>query len=249
MSHTHNITDVDKHFVIDPVSKTITNDSGKLVIVQGDHNSERYTFEVPRYVEDHDMGESTRIEVHFSNYIRTKKEINNDMYPVAVADIRSTKDKVFFSWVISGNATKLVGYLTFSVTFICHDDDNNVVYTWSTGIYESISVIARHNNTESVLQLYPDLYEQLKKDIMKDIPTSDGTIDNVIDFGDNSSEDGENNTDTPSGDDNTGGNPGGSGDNSGESGGGSSTDDEEQDNVVEFDDLKPSEEDDNVVEF
>lgn len=184
MKHTHNITDSDKHFIINPINKTITNDSGKLVITQDDHNSERYTFEVPRYVEDHDMSESTRIEVHFSNYIRTKKETVNDMYPVQAADVRSSRDKVYFSWLVSGNSTKLVGYLSFSVTFICHDDDNNVVYSWSTGIYESIQVLPRHNNTQQVITNNPDLYEQMKQDILNNIPSSDGVIDNVITFGD-----------------------------------------------------------------
>ena len=222
MTHIHNITDADKHFVINPATREITNESGKLVITQYDHNSERYTFEVPRYVEDHDMSESTRIEVHFSNYIRTKKEVNNDVYPVLVSDITSTRDKVYFSWLVSGNATKLVGYLTFSITFTCHDDDNNVIYSWSTGIYESISVLQKHSNTENILSLYPDLYEQLKKEILNEVPSSDGVIDNVIDFGSDSSED-ENPGGDTSDDDFT--------DNDNASGG---TTEDENDNVVEF---------------
>lgn len=188
MSHTHKILDADKHFVINPVTRTITNESGKLVVTQTDHNSERYTFEVPRYVEDHDMGESTRIEIHYNNSIRTKKEVKKDVYPVPAADISSTRDKVYFSWLVSGNATQLVGYLTFSVTFICHDEENEVVYSWSTGIFENIQVLEKHNNTENILTAYPDLYEQLKQEILNNIPSSDGTIDNVVDFGDSGPE-------------------------------------------------------------
>lgn len=183
MNHPHNIADSDNRFVINPVTRTIVNESAKLVIVQHDHNSERYTFEVPRYVEDHDMGESTRIEVHFNNFIRTKKTIAKDVYTVPAYDVCCSRDKVYFSWLVSGNATQYVGYLTFSVTFVCHDVNNKVVYSWSTGIYESIAVLEKNTNTETILQQYPDLYQSLKQDILDTIPPSDGIIDNVIDFG------------------------------------------------------------------
>ena len=183
MSHPHNITDSDNKFVINPITRTITNESAKLVLVQHDHNSERYTFEVPRYVEDHDMGESTRIEVHFNNYIRTKKQITKDVYTVPTCDMYCTRDKVYFSWLVSSNATQLVGYLSFSVTFVCHDVNNKVVYSWSTSIYEGINVLEKNTNTETILQQYPDLYQSLKQDILDTIPPSDTVIDNVIDFG------------------------------------------------------------------
>lgn len=240
MTHTHNITDADKHFIIDPVTRTIKNESDKLVIAQGDHNSERYTFEVPRIIENHDMGKSTRIEVHFSNYIRTKKQKNNDVYPVPVIDISSDEDRVYFSWLVSGNATQLVGFLTFSVTFICHDENNNVIYSWSTGIYSSISVLQKHTNTESILTLYPDLYQQLKQDMLNEV--SSGTIDNVIDF-DTVPPEEEPPIDIP--DDNPDdGFDTGADDNTGDD-----IPKDETDNVVDFDDIVNPPETDNVVEF
>lgn len=57
MSHTHNIYDSDMHYVIDPLTRQINNDDAdqKVVLVQGDHKSERLTFEIPRYIEGHDM--------------------------------------------------------------------------------------------------------------------------------------------------------------------------------------------------
>lgn len=202
LKHVHNITDGDRHFVVDPITRTISTDSKKLQVVQHDHDSERFTFEVPRYIEEHDMSESTRIEIHYSNFIRTKKEKNDDVY--IVSDILGSRDKVYFSWLVSGNATKLVGGLSFSLTFICHDDANNIIYRWSTGVYESINVLEKHNNTESVLNLYPDYYEQLKQDIINETgagsgngngsgsgnenesggSSSGGVIDNVIEFDD-----------------------------------------------------------------
>ena len=200
LKHVHNITDGDRHFVVDPISRTITTESKKLSVVQHDHDSERFTFEVPRYIEEHDMSESTRIEVHYSNFIRTKKERNDDVY--VVTDVLGSRDKVYFSWLVSGNATRLVGGLSFSLTFICHDDANNVIYRWSTAVYESINVLEKHNNTETMLNLFPDYFEQMKQDIINgtgggntggntggsgsedegETPSTGGVIDNVIEF-------------------------------------------------------------------
>ena len=175
MSHIHNIIDDDRHFVIDPITRQITNNSSKLVISQYDHDSERFTFEIPRYIEEHDMAECDRIEVHFTNITRTKKEQNDDTY--IVEDIRSDRNAVFFSWLVSRNATQLVGSLKFSVTFLCFDDDDNEVYNWGTDIFDSIQVIARLDNTVSVVESNPDLIESMKKEILESISSSGGGVD------------------------------------------------------------------------
>ena len=175
MSHIHNIIDDDRHFVIDPITRQITNTSSKLVISQYDHDSERFSFEIPRYIEEHDMAECDRIEVHFTNITRTKKEQNDDTY--IVEDIRSDRNAVFFSWLVSRNATQLVGSLKFSVTFLCFDDDGNEVYNWGTDIFDSIQVIARLDNTASVVESNPDLIESMKKEILESISSSGGGVD------------------------------------------------------------------------
>lgn len=48
MGHTHNVYDTDTHFSINPVTRMIKNESSKKVtLIQHDHNSERFTFELP----------------------------------------------------------------------------------------------------------------------------------------------------------------------------------------------------------
>lgn len=178
MSHIHNIIDDDRHFVIDPITRQITNTSSKLVISQYDHDSERFTFEIPRYIEEHDMAECDRIEVHFTNITRTKKEQNDDTY--IVEDVQSDRNAVFFSWLVSRNATQLVGSLKFSVTFLCFDDDGNEVYNWGTDIFDSIQVIARLDNTESVVESNPDLIESMKKEILESISSGGGVDETQV---------------------------------------------------------------------
>lgn len=171
MSHVHNITDADRYFVIDPISRTMTNKSDKLVVMQYDHNSESITFELPRYIEDHDMSECDRITVDFTNITRNKKEQNDDVY--VVDDVTSDRDTVFFSWLISKKATMLVGSLRFSITFVCLDDDGNKEYEWGTDIYDGIEVRAKISNTQKVIDSNPDLIQQIKKEILDGIPKSE----------------------------------------------------------------------------
>ena len=167
MSHFHSVRDSDRHFAIDPATRSIRNFSDKIVLSQYDHDSERFTFEMPRYVEDHDMSLCDRIEVHYTNITRNKKQQCNDVY--IVTDMSSDIDSVFFSWLISGTATSLIGSLKFSVTFLCHDEDGKIVYNWGTDIYADVAVIERLHNTSAVIENNPDLFEGLKQEILDSI--------------------------------------------------------------------------------
>ena len=177
MLHVHNIIDTDNHFVIDPITRTITTKADKLCIVQHDHDSERFTFQLPRYIEEHDMSLCDRIEIHYTNIIRNKKEQYDDVYIVPAEDCSFDHDTLFFSWLVSGNATRLVGSLKFSITFLCHDSDGMIIYEWGTALYENVQVLANNKNTDVVKERYPDLYNQLKQDILDSIPPCNGEVD------------------------------------------------------------------------
>ena len=55
MPHTHPVVDSNLHFVINPLTREITNNSKKVKLMQYDHASEIFTFEIPRYVDGHDI--------------------------------------------------------------------------------------------------------------------------------------------------------------------------------------------------
>lgn len=164
MVHEHNITDSDKLFIIDPVSRAISTECEKLTIMQYDHNSERLTFQIQRFIEDHDMSLCDRIEIHFDNITKNKREQNHGVY--LVQEIQAEEDVVKFSWLISDTATQYVGTLNFSVAFVCLDDNEQVVYTWSSDVFKSISVLSRIRNTESVLESHDDEFEQIRREIL-----------------------------------------------------------------------------------
>lgn len=162
MEHIHNVKDADMRFSIDAVSRRIRSESKKTALMQNDHNSERFSFELPRYIESHDMSECNMVEVHYLN-IGNKKEQKSGKYTVVdLAVSPETDDKVVFSWLISNNATSLPGKLTFRIHFKCVEGDV-ITYAWHTAIFADITISDGINSDESFEMEYVDIIEQWKK--------------------------------------------------------------------------------------
>lgn len=167
MTHTHNIVDASNHFVIDPSLRSITSSNPEIVLVQGDHNSERYTFEMSRMIEGHDMLLCNRIEVHYDNISKNKKELSEGVYIVDDANVEG--NNIIFSWLVSGNATRLAGTMQFGINFRCVDENDEVTYSWGTDTFKSVRVIANNQNTDVVVAGFPDVLEQWKKEVVNDL--------------------------------------------------------------------------------
>lgn len=174
-THEHPVPDTDAYFVIDPITRKIENTTrGKTVIMQYDHNSERFTFALPRYIDGHDMLDCTSIVVNVDNIERVETEgaepveprINSDS--PSMTDLRvdpNDSEKVISSWQITRNSTQLAGILSFSIEYKCVDSDGTVVYEWGTDTYDEIEVRARKKNGESSLLGYNDTLEQWRTSI------------------------------------------------------------------------------------
>lgn len=137
MGHLHSVYDTDNHFKVNGITRAITNVStSKTAVVQYDHNSERFTFEIPRYIEGHDMLKCNEVQVHWKNGTASGVYVVND-FQVSPED----ENVVICSWLISKNATQHVGTLDFLLRLACiteFDPD----YVWNTAIYNRISVLA-----------------------------------------------------------------------------------------------------------
>lgn len=161
-THEHVVTDHDSYFVIDPDSRVIENASQtENTVMQYDHNSEKFTFELPRHVEGHDMTLCNRVRVHFNNVDGETNEENVDvaeLYDLAVCPDDS--DKVRCSWSITRQATQLAGTLNFLVQFECIDDVGASVYEWHTDIYTDVVVKKGRNNAEQAVIEYSNVLEQ-----------------------------------------------------------------------------------------
>lgn len=161
MNHTHSVVDTDKHFIIDAITREITTQSEELKLMQGDHNSEIYTFEIPKVVEGHDMSLCNRVEIHYNNVSGNKVNTSSDVYTVTDLRVDETDpEKLVFSWLVSGNATKYAGALGFRVRFCCIDENGVYTYKWHTGIFKEISVSEGLDNTAAVEEDFSDAFSE-----------------------------------------------------------------------------------------
>lgn len=171
MQHKHSVYDSDTRFVINPITRQIKNESSrKTTLMQGDHNSERFTFELPLYVEGHDMSLCNKVEVHYLNSSAKDKEaFNKGLYTVEDLQISpDNPEKVVCSWLISNNATQLVGKLSFRLRFKCVEG-NVITYAWHTAIFADISVSDGINADETFTLDYVDIIEQWKAAVTREI--------------------------------------------------------------------------------
>lgn len=162
VDHTHEVTDSDTYFVIDPITREVENTARKKnVLMQYDHDSERFTFEVARYVEGHDMSLCNQVKVHYNNVDSTTGQENADVNDLIDLQVDpNNEENVICSWLISRQATQLVGILSFLVQYICTADDGTVIYEWHSDIYSDIEIRAGRNNGEAAVIEYTDILEQ-----------------------------------------------------------------------------------------
>lgn len=185
MAHEHKIHDSDVHFIIDPITRQLTTESKKVNLIQFDHNSERFTFQLPRYIEDHDMSLSDIAEIHYinGNPNGPGEGKNVDIYMVDDLQVSPDSDNVVIgSWLISANATQFVGNLNFAIRFACIDDDNKITYQWATNVYSNITIVQGINNAGaiSVDVEENDLINAWKKEILRSIQPSIDHINNQV---------------------------------------------------------------------
>ena len=161
MAHAHIVSDSDNHFVIDPISRQLNNNSKKTILMKTDHNSEQFTFELPRMVEGHDMSLSNKVEVHYINISSKTREQSTGIYNVADFGADAEDDtKVLGTWLVSREATKYAGSLNFVIRFACLSADNVEEYAWNTAIYAGITIADTIENTETVVEDYVDILRQ-----------------------------------------------------------------------------------------
>ena len=161
MAHTHKVIDTDRHFIINANSGEITTNSRKLKLKQYDHQSRVFTFEIPRYIDGHDMLLCDQIQIHYSN-IGDEQRVDN-VYEVT--DLRTKTDNgevLIFSWLISSNVTSQVGTINFTIRFSC-TADGIADYVWNTTICSLIQVVGSIYNTSSVVDQYPDTFAQINQ--------------------------------------------------------------------------------------
>lgn len=151
------ITDGDPHFIINPISREIVNNSKKTDLIQFDHNSERITFECPHFIEGHDMTFCNKVVIDYCvGESKGVYEVND----LAVKEDDS--DTVVFTWLISSNVTTTLGKIKFALTFKCVLPDGSVTYKWGTKRNDTLQCLETEQGNAWVAYDYPDILEQWK---------------------------------------------------------------------------------------
>lgn len=174
MSHDLEVRDMDSYFIIDPYSRSITKETDSDdEVVQYDHNSERFTFKIPKIVEGHDMSTCNCIEVHYINTSSgtsvSTRSSNADIYIVNDLIEDPTDDEsLIFTWLLSQNGTQFAGNIKFQIHFKCYGDggSENPDYIWNTQIYSSaIKVLEGYDCAVLIPELNPDAIQRFEQRI------------------------------------------------------------------------------------
>lgn len=167
MGMIHDVYDTDTRFLINAINRTVRNESNKkTVLIQKDHNSERFSFEVDRFIEGHDMSLCNVVEVHYINMGANEKEVSRGLYRVTDLQVHSEdENKLVFSWLISEQATQFVGQLAFLITFKC-EQNGEVVYRWNTARNKDIAISEGLDNSGYVAEVFADLLAQWEREII-----------------------------------------------------------------------------------
>ena len=160
--HTHDVYDTGKHFEINGISRFIKETSAtKLVLVQGDHNSEVITFQMPRYIDGHDMLLCNKIRVHYINLDTKTNDKSADIYEVTDLALceECEEETLTFTWKIEAPATKYYGSLAFLIKFECTEGDS-ILYQWNTSRYVGVNVLDGMDNSEEFVEKYSNVLEE-----------------------------------------------------------------------------------------
>lgn len=161
----HIIVDPDSRFIINADDRSITNASGeRLTIMQYDHNSERVTFELPRYIEGHDMSLCDLVMVLFDNTSKgtsvSTRNVTSGVYKITdLAVDKNDPEKLTFTWLIGSESTQYNGTLKFQLEFSCYENEKTGVpsYNWHTDQCQMIDILPTLNSADNMVTYYPNV--------------------------------------------------------------------------------------------
>ena len=151
--------------------------------MQHDHNSERFTFEIPKYIEGHDMSLCDRVQIHYLNVGQPSTNSQEGIYEVDDLSVSSKNEEIVtFSWLISGNSTKYAGVLSFVVHFAC-TNNGEVSYSWDTEIYSGITIKSTIRNSDVIVLEYADVLEAWRKRLFDINDAGLNAVENAVNTG------------------------------------------------------------------
>ena len=163
----HPVTDKDTHFIIDGATRLVKNESDvKSMLVQNDHNSEQFTFKVPREFDNHDLSLCNTVRVHFINVDKSKR-MESKKFSLITETLRVCPDDdtyVLCSWLIPREATLYAGILSFVIEFACIEDEKTL-YSWNTAKYSGVTIADGLNAVDESIEEYSDILTKWENEL------------------------------------------------------------------------------------
>ena len=95
---------------------------------------------------------------------------NTGVYTVDdVIQMPYVNDTLKCSWLISSNATSIVGSLSFMLKFSQVNENDEVEYAWSTKTYDGVQIVESIESTDITGSEYLDVIEQMKTQIIDEL--------------------------------------------------------------------------------
>lgn len=166
MAHDHEVKVTGAIFEVEPITRKVTSGEEKK-LVSGDHESTRFGFRMPRYINGHDMSLCQEVSIHTINVSKDNKMMVEDIY--AVDDFGTDpedEESVIWTWLVKRSATTHEGHTGFGLCFRCLTD-GAIDYDWNTELCDKEIIVGKGQHNEEVIdETYLSFMEQWWEKLM-----------------------------------------------------------------------------------
>ena len=149
-----------EHIVINSDRSVTVPDSLKKIGIQYDHNVNTLTFDCPRYADDAQSIDMSKMQI-FINWMLPDKSIGSSIAENIVVD-ETDNTLMHFDWVITNAVTPVSGILERTLVCIKQTDaEGHEVYHWNTDLFQKFSVGEGMECNEQLAEENMDVITQL----------------------------------------------------------------------------------------
>ena len=149
-----------EHIVINSDRSVTVPDSLKKIGIQYDHNVNTLTFDCPRYADDAQSIDMSKMQI-FINWMLPDKSIGCSIAENIIID-EADSTLMHFDWIITSAVTPVFGILERTLVCIKQTDtDGREIYHWNTDLFQKFSVGEGMECNEQLAEENMDVITQL----------------------------------------------------------------------------------------
>lgn len=150
---------MNEHIVINKDRSVVVPISEKKIGIQYDHNVNKITFDCPRYADDNEAIDMSRMHV-FLNYMLPDKTTGCTILENVVVD-ETDPAIIHFDWVVTRNHTRVKGVMSTLICIKQTDTEGTELYHWNTDLFQQFIVGDGMECGKIVVDENPDVITQL----------------------------------------------------------------------------------------